>query len=246
MEDGVQYIDNKDFRLHFGLNLFYWQYKIIPINVPPCTWIKVQAEPTSSSFVPDKVRVHQQLDHVLFTSQEKMEIPDEDGLVVSLYRVGWHEACRLTEEAYKFCLQDYGIERDNELGVGKWSIINVSIRVRLLHRGWTHWRTAKTRGDSRITIRKMAKTMPNWRCILSTRMVNIWLLTLWSAVRSGHFTHCAWRIWRCNNSVLEQSTHVLCDFALQSYRKIGQQNMHMNKIGNIYSMDKIVKDSFPI
>lgn len=114
VEDGIQYIDDKDFCLHFGLNLYHWQYKIIPINIPPCTWIKVQADPTLYTFTPDKIRLHQQIDHVLFTSQQKVEIPNEEEFVVNLYRVGWHEECRLQWDKYKFCLRDYGIEIGND------------------------------------------------------------------------------------------------------------------------------------
>lgn len=248
MEDGVQYIDNKDFRLHFGLNLFYWQYKIIPINVPPCTWIKVQVEPTSSSFVPDKVRVHQQLDHVLFTSQEKMEIPDEDGLVVSLYRVGWHEACRLTEEAYKFCLQDYGIERDNELWCREvvdnkcihscpaYCIEDEPIGVLPKPGGDnTYYYTENGKNYAQLTLYLVYK---NGEYLITD--------TYDPPSEPGHFTHCV--LEEYEDATIQFWNKVPMSYVILHYKvtgKIGQQNMHMNKIGNIYSMDKIVKRFFP-
>lgn len=248
VEDGVQYIDYKDFRLHFGLNTYYWQYKIVPVNVPPCTWIKVQADPAPPVFEPDKIRLHQQLDHVLFTSREKLEIPNEEGFTVNLYRVGWNEECRLSEEAYKFCLQDYGIELDN----GFWCremVDNQCLYSCPAYCAEDELLGVLPKPGGEKTYYYMANGKPFAQLTLYLVYRNGEFLITEAyepPVDPGHFTHCV--IEEYEDATIQFWNKVPMSYVILHYKvtgKIGQQSMYMNKIGNIYSMDKIVKRFFP-
>ena len=248
VEDGIQYIDGKEFCLHFGLNLFYWQYKLIPVNIPPCTWIKVRADQSPYTFVPDKMRLHQQVDHVLFTSQQQIEIPNEEGFIVNLYRVGWHDECRVTGEPYKFCFKDYGIETDN----------NFWCREVVDHK-CIHWCPAYCTEDKLLgTLPKPGGEKTHYYTEENKPFAQ---LTLYLVYKNGeylitdtydppsdpgHFTHCV--IEGQEDATIQFWNKVSMSYVILHYKitgKIGQQNMHMNKIGNIYSMDKIVKRFFP-
>lgn len=248
VENGIQYIDHKDFCLHFGLNLYYWQYKIIPINVPPCTWIKVQADQSPYTFTPDKIRLHQQLDYVLFTSQQKIDIPNEDEFMVNLYRVGWQAECRLTTDAYKFCLQDYGIEIDNDLRCREvvddkciypcpaYCIEDELIGALPKPGGEeTRYYTEDGKPFAQLTLYLVYK---NGEYLITD--------TYDPPSDPGHFTHCV--IEEQEDVTIQFRNKVTMSYVILHYKitgKIGQQDMYMNKIGNIYSMDKIVKRFFP-
>lgn len=249
VKDGIQYIEAKDFSLHFGLNLYYWQYKIIPIDVPPSTWIKVRADGSSYAFLPEKSRIHCQQDHLLFTSGEKMEIPSEEGFTVNLYQVKWHDACRLSPwEKYKFCFKDYGIEIDG------------AFRCREMVNGeYIYPCPAYCLGDELIgALPKPGGERTYYYKEGGKPFAQLTLYLVYKNGRyeiketyepppvSGHFTHCV--IEEYEDATIQFINKVDMSYVILHYKvtgKINQQTMHMNKIGNIYSMDKIVKRFFP-
>lgn len=249
VENGIQYIDAKDFCLHFGFNLYYWQYKIIPINIPPCTWIKVRADGSSHTFVPDKARIHCQQDHLLFTSGQKIEIPNEEEFTVNLYRVGWHEACRLPWEQYKFCLRDYGIEIDGDFRCRE--VVNgqciypcpaYCVEDELIGA------LPKPGGEKTYYYTEDGKPFAQLTLYLVYKNGEYEIKETYDPPSDppGHFTHCV--LEEDDDATIQFINKVDMSYVILHYKvtgKITWQSMHMNKIGNIYSIDKIVKRFFP-
>lgn len=113
-KNGVQYIDVKEFRLHFGIHFYYWRYKLIPKKIPLETWIKVRTNQSGYAFEPTKTQINSYQDPVLFTSQQPIDTPNDD-LAINLYRLNWNEQCRFTgANKYKYCNRDYGIELNSD------------------------------------------------------------------------------------------------------------------------------------
>jgi hypothetical protein len=108
--NGIQYLDPKQFGIHFGDYSYYWKYVIIPVNIPPCTWLKTQTNDSQYWFLPEKVKV-MNLDPIIFTSNIVIDTPNE-ALQIRLFRENWGSDCRLSSQKYKDCDQDYWIEVD--------------------------------------------------------------------------------------------------------------------------------------
>ncbi|HBF36147.1 MAG TPA: hypothetical protein DDW50_02375 [Firmicutes bacterium] len=85
-QDDIQYLDSKGFHLYFGINYDYWQYKIIPVNIPLPSGLKVQTDQTDYTFSPDQAQIDCYMNPVWFTSEQVIDTPNDD-LTINLYRV---------------------------------------------------------------------------------------------------------------------------------------------------------------
>lgn len=110
--DGVQYLDPKNFGIHIGNYSYFWKYIIKPVNLYSSIWLKVQTNNSAYPFTPEKIKVTGQ-EPMIFTSAQAIDTPDDE-LNVNLYRLNWNGDCRLTTQKYIYCVQDYGIEIENE------------------------------------------------------------------------------------------------------------------------------------
>lgn len=83
---GMQYINRKEFHLHFGNYYYYWRYKIIPVNVPLTAGLKIQTDQSDYSFTPEQTQIDQYRNPVWFVSQQLVDTPNDD-LTINLYQV---------------------------------------------------------------------------------------------------------------------------------------------------------------
>jgi hypothetical protein len=84
--DDIQYIDHKKFHLYFGNYWYYWRYKLIPVNTPPCLKLKIQTDQRDYSFTPECHKIDCYRNPVRFTLEQPIDTPNDD-LTVNLYRV---------------------------------------------------------------------------------------------------------------------------------------------------------------
>jgi hypothetical protein len=82
----IQYIDPKQFHLHFGNYYYYWRYKIIPIKTPPSIGLKIQTDQSEYSFTPEQTKIDCYRNPVWFTAEQPIDTPNDD-LTINLYRV---------------------------------------------------------------------------------------------------------------------------------------------------------------
>ncbi|MGA1870238.1 MAG: hypothetical protein ACMUJM_17000 [bacterium] len=106
----IQFIDSKQFRLHFGIYSLYWRYKIIPLHGCHHTWIKIKTNNNNYSFTPEKVCIDKAQEPVIFSSDQIIDTPNDE-LEIYLYRIVFDKKCRLNNKYY-YCNENYGIEID--------------------------------------------------------------------------------------------------------------------------------------
>ncbi|MCP3925572.1 MAG: hypothetical protein GY714_23635 [Desulfobacterales bacterium] len=104
-----QYIDPKAFRLHFGVYVLYWRYRIIPEDVSSLTRVKVKTNKDEYTFSPESRRVNACQDHLIFTSDQVINKLDKE-IETGLYKLTWfnHHHCWCYNHYY-YCDQNYGI-----------------------------------------------------------------------------------------------------------------------------------------
>lgn len=246
-ENGLQYINFKKFILHFGLDEYYWRYKMIPINIPPSTWLTLQTDPSEYRFVPDRIRINEYQAQVLFTSGQKIDIPNDDRFTIKLYRLIWNDLCRLSSDKYQFCLQDYGKESDDALGcreMGEEQCIHqcpacctANELIGLLPKPGGESTEYYTEDEEPIAQLTFYLVYDNGEYIITED---------YDPPVSGDFTHCV--IEDGDDVTIQFINKVDMSYVILHYEvtgKISRQDMTMNKIGNIYQMEKIVQRFYP-
>ncbi len=236
--NGVQYLDYKQFCLYFGMHLCYWQYKIIPIKTPAYTYIKILTDQDNYTFTPSKSEVNSYWDPVLFTSEQLIDAPNDE-LTFNLYRLNWDGQCRLTSSSkYKYCNQEYGIE------------LNSDFWCRQLVNGTYPYKCPARSTD--VLIGALPKAGEVTTKYYTQEGKDYAQMTLYLVYQNGQYViKETYEPDDYRYKVIEEN----CDLTIQFISKIdmtyvdlyyyvvdkiSQKSMRMNKIGNIYSMEKIV------
>lgn len=241
--DGVQYLDPKQFGIHFGNYSYYWKYVIIPVNIPPCTWLKIQTNNSLYPFQPDKVKV-MNLDPIIFTSTQAIDTPNE-ALVVSLYRQNWNSDCRLTSPKYKDCNQDYWIEYSNDY----WC------RYKEYDGNYKYKCPARCTDELIGQLPKPGEVYTKYYVEAGKQYAQMTFYLVKENNQyvlkptyepTGEFTYKVLgdkgdiTIQFINNVVVVKVT---LHFAIPG--KMGRHHFHMRKIGGVYSLDQFIKRMFP-
>lgn len=236
--DGVQYIDYKQFYLYFGILLYYWQYKIIPIKTPTYTSLRVQTNRSDYTFAPSEAEINCYWDPVKFTSEQLIDAPNDE-LTFNLYRLNWDGQCRLSSSSkYKYCSQEYGIELNSDF----WCRESVD--------GTYPYKCPAKSTDVLIgTLPKVGEVTTKYYTEDGKDYAQ---MTLYLVYQNGQYViQETYEPADYTYNVIEEN----CDLTIQFISKvdmtyvdlyyivvdkISQKSMRMNKIGSIYSMEKIV------
>jgi hypothetical protein len=89
----IQSIDPKEFHLHFGNYYYFWRYRLIPINTPLPTVLKIRTDQSEYSFTPEQTAIDCHRSPILFTSEQLIDTPNDD-LTINLYLVNSSDSSR--------------------------------------------------------------------------------------------------------------------------------------------------------
>lgn len=244
--NGVQYIDNKQFCLYFGINFYYWRYKIIPVKLPSSSWIKIITDQSDYTFNPDKTRIHNCQDYVQFTSEQEIDTPDEE-LTVNLYQLVWNSQCRLsTELKYLYCSQDFWIAQDGEFWCRELCQNAYNYKCPARYMGELIGQLPKPGGESTLYYTEDEKVIAQLTLYLVHENGNYLIKETYDPPAAGDFTHSV--IENVDDVTIQFVNKVSMSYVILHYLvtdKISQQDMTMNKIGNLYQMENIVKRLYP-
>lgn len=239
--DGVQYLDYKQFCLHFGFKLCYWRYKIIPVNLPSNTWIKLKTNQSGITFKPEMVRIHKCHDYVLFTSEKAIEIPNEE-LIVNLYRLSWDNNCRWSYQKYRFCDLDYWVGKNNDFWCRELCQNNNSYKCPARFTEELIGPLPNIGGESTLYYTENNQQFAELTLYLVYENGNYTIIENYQPPAAGDFTHCSLEYsddaaikFFNKNDVISATLHYYIP------GKISQQDVTMNKLGNVFTADKIAK-----
>lgn len=239
--NGVQYLDYKQFCLHFGFKLCYWRYKIIPVNLPSNTWIKLQTNQSGSNFKPEMVRIHNCQDYVLFTSEAAIEIPNE-GLVVNLYRLNWDNKCRLSYQKYQHCKLDFWVGMNNDCWCREMCPTHYEHKCPARFTEELIGPLPNLGGESTSYYTENNQQFAELTLYLIYKNGSYTIVEDYQPPATGDFNHCS--IEYLDDAAIQfvnkaDVTSVNLHYYIPG--KISQQDVTMNKLGNVFTTDKIVK-----
>ena len=236
--NGVQYIDCKKFSLYFGILSYYWQYKIIPIETPAYTWLEVKTNQNGYTFTPDKTEINSYLDPVTFTSEQLIETPSDD-LTISLYRLNWNDQCRLTgTNKYKYCNHDYGIDLNSDFWCRQ--LVNNAYPYKCPAR-YTEVLIGPLPQADEIPTKYYTDGDKSYAQMTLYLVYTNGQYVMQETYEPQYFTY---NVIEGDGDVTVQFINKVDMSSVDLYytivNKVSQQSMHMNKVGSIYQMEKIV------
>jgi hypothetical protein len=241
--NGIQYIDAKQFEIHFGDYLYYWKYTIIPVNIPSCSWIKLLTNNSNYTFLPDRAKIVN-LDPIVFTSSQPINTPN-DALKISLYRQAWTTDCRWSPPKYRDCNQDYWIEIANEY----WC------RYKDSYGNYKYKCPARCSDELIGLLPKPGEVYTKYyvedgkqyaQMILYLVKENNQYIIKPTYEATGEYSY---KIFGDQGDVTIQFINNVVVFNVTLHfnipGKTGLHHIHMNRMGNLYCLDRIIRRKFP-